>query len=41
MAPARRGEEIEQWAREDRLQVRRKLYESNDLDGANIVIALA
>ena len=32
-------DEIEQWARDGRLQVRRKLYESNDLDGANIVIA--
>ncbi len=32
-------DEIEQWAREGRLQVRRKLYESSDLDGANIVIA--
>jgi precorrin-2 dehydrogenase / sirohydrochlorin ferrochelatase len=32
-------EEIEQWAREGRLEVRRKTYEQGDLDGANIVIA--
>src|SRR5947208_6461375 len=33
------AEEIESWAREGRLEVRRKKYEEHDLDGANIVIA--
>jgi precorrin-2 dehydrogenase / sirohydrochlorin ferrochelatase len=32
-------DEIEGWAREGRLQLRRKKYDENDLDGANIVIA--
>src|SRR5437667_3968332 len=32
-------DEIEQWARDGVLQIRRKKYEENDLDGANIVIA--
>jgi siroheme synthase-like protein len=31
--------EIEKWAREGKLVVRRKRYEAADLDGANIVIA--
>jgi siroheme synthase-like protein len=31
--------EIEAWAREGVLQIRRKRYESSDLDGAHIVIA--
>jgi precorrin-2 dehydrogenase / sirohydrochlorin ferrochelatase len=31
--------EIEQWARDGRLALRRKRYEAADLDGANIVIA--
>jgi len=32
-------EEIEGWARDGRLTIRRKTYEESDLDGANIVIA--
>src|SRR2546430_3003068 len=32
-------EEIEQWARDGKLQLRRKKYEDSDLEGANIVIA--
>jgi siroheme synthase-like protein len=32
-------DEIEQWAREGVLQIRRKKYEDADLEGANIVIA--
>jgi siroheme synthase-like protein len=32
-------DEIEQWAREGSLSIRRKPYEAADLDGANIVIA--
>src|SRR5215218_4460542 len=32
-------EEIEGWAREGKLAIRRKTYEERDLDGANIVIA--
>ena len=32
-------DEIEQWARDGRLAVRRKRYDESDLDGANIVIA--
>jgi len=32
-------EEIEGWARNGRLEIRRKTYEESDLDGANIVIA--
>ena len=32
-------EEIEQWAREGCLALRRKEYDASDLDGANIVIA--
>jgi len=32
-------DEIEQWARDGVLQIQRKKYEENDLDGANIVIA--
>jgi precorrin-2 dehydrogenase / sirohydrochlorin ferrochelatase len=32
-------DEIEQWAREGSLTIRRKPYEDSDLDGANIVIA--
>jgi precorrin-2 dehydrogenase / sirohydrochlorin ferrochelatase len=32
-------EEIERWARDGRLRIRRKAYEPGDLDGANIVIA--
>ena len=32
-------DEIEQWARVGVLQIQRKKYEENDLDGANIVIA--
>ena len=31
--------EIEQWARDGKLTIRRKRYESNDLDGAWIIIA--
>ena len=31
--------ELEQWANEGKLQLRRKHYEESDLDGANIVIA--
>src|ERR1051326_7279984 len=31
--------EIEQWARDGKLAIRRKRYESSDLDGASIVIA--
>jgi siroheme synthase-like protein len=31
--------EIEKWAEEGTLKIRRKRYEENDLDGANIVIA--
>ncbi len=31
--------EIEGWAAEGRLEIRRKLYDAGDLDGANIVIA--
>jgi precorrin-2 dehydrogenase len=33
------SEEIEQWAREGCLAIRRKRYEPGDLDGANLVIA--
>lgn len=32
-------EEIEQWARDERLALRRKPYEAADVEGANIVIA--
>ncbi len=32
-------EEIEQWAREGRLTLKRKMYDHGDLEGANIVIA--
>jgi precorrin-2 dehydrogenase / sirohydrochlorin ferrochelatase len=32
-------DEIEQWARDGALQIRRKPYDASDLDGANIVIA--
>jgi precorrin-2 dehydrogenase/sirohydrochlorin ferrochelatase len=32
-------DEIEQWAREGSLAIRRKEYDATDLDGANIVIA--
>ena len=32
-------EEIERWAREGRLEIRRKKYDEHDLDDANIVIA--
>lgn len=32
-------DEIEQWASEGKLQLRRKRYEASDLDGAHIVIA--
>lgn len=32
-------EEIEQWARDGQVAIRRKAYEENDLDGASIVIA--
>src|SRR6185369_2554167 len=32
-------DEIEQWARDGSLAIRRKAYESSDLDGAHIVIA--
>jgi precorrin-2 dehydrogenase / sirohydrochlorin ferrochelatase len=33
------NDEIEQWARDGRLSIRRKRYDHADLDGANIVIA--
>src|SRR6266516_2735357 len=32
-------DEIERWARDGALQIRRKRYEQSDLEGANIVIA--
>lgn len=32
-------DEIEKWAREGSLQIRRKKYDESDLDGANLVIA--
>ena len=32
-------EEIEQWAREGKLAIKRKHYDESDIDGANIVIA--
>jgi siroheme synthase-like protein len=32
-------DEIEQWAKDGKLQLRRKRYDAADLDGANIVIA--
>lgn len=32
-------DEIEAWARDGKLQIRRKTYDEGDLDGANIVIA--
>jgi siroheme synthase-like protein len=32
-------DEIQQWAREGKLSIRRKAYEESDVDGANIVIA--
>lgn len=32
-------EEIEQWAADEKLAIRRKPYDASDLDGANIVIA--
>jgi siroheme synthase-like protein len=32
-------DEIEQWARDGKLSIRRKAYEESDVDGANIVIA--
>ena len=32
-------DEIEQWAREGKLAIKRKHYEESDVDGANIVIA--
>jgi siroheme synthase-like protein len=32
-------DEIEQWARDSALQIRRKPYDASDLDGAHIVIA--